>query len=95
MVVSGVTCEYEELLETAALLARIEEALVPEDAVLVWELSEPTVLGMSARRESISSAGVRAGSVTEASRRDVATGGSSGRPGLCSNVEGDADEGGS
>lgn len=35
MVVSGVTSEYEELFETAALLARIEEALVPDDAVLV------------------------------------------------------------
>lgn len=54
MVVSGVIYEYEdETFEAAAAtLARIEEAL------LVLELSEPTVLGMSARRMSLSSAGV-------------------------------------
>lgn len=79
MVVSGVTCEYEEFLETAAVLAPTEEALVADDAMLVCELSEPTVLGMSARRGSASSAGVRAGSDTDVSRRDLATAGSSSR----------------
>lgn len=67
MVVSGVTYEYEdEFFEATAALARIEEAL------LVLELSEPTVLGMSARSASISSAGVCAGSDMEGSRLDVA-----------------------
>lgn len=35
MVVSGVTCECEEVFDTAALLVRIEEALVADDAMLV------------------------------------------------------------
>lgn len=68
MVVSGVIYEYEdEFFEAAATLTRIEEAL------LVLELSEPTVLGMSARRMSMSSAGVCAGAGMEGSRLDVAT----------------------
>lgn len=55
MVVSGVTYEYEdEFLVVAAPLARIE------DALLVFELSEPTVLGMSARSMSTSSTADRA-----------------------------------
>lgn len=64
------------------------------------------MLGRSARSASISSAGVRAGSDTEVSRRDVATAGSSGAPevpgaewplgvSLSGSVEGDTDEGGS
>lgn len=68
MVVSGVMYEYEDdTFEAAAALARIEEAL------LVLELSEPTVLGISTRRMSLSSAGVWAGSDIEGSRLDVAT----------------------
>lgn len=50
IVVSGVTYEYEdEFLVMAAALAR-------DDALLAFELSEPTVLGMSARSMSTSSA---------------------------------------
>lgn len=69
MVVSGVIYEYEdETFEAAAAaLTRIEEAL------LVLELSEPTVFGISARRMSLSSAGVWARSDMEGSRLDVAT----------------------
>lgn len=81
MVVSGVTSEYEDevFFETAAVLVRIEEVLVAGDAMLACELSEPTVFGSSARKESISSAGARAGSDIEGSRRDLAAVGSSGR----------------
>lgn len=45
--------------------------------MLVFEVSEPTVLGISLGMLSISSAGVRDGSDTEVSRRDLEVAGSS------------------
>lgn len=61
IVVSGVTYEDEdEFLVMAAALTR-------EDALLAFELSEPTVLGMSARSISTSSAAVWAESDVDVS----------------------------
>lgn len=60
MVVSGVIYENEdEFLVAAAALVR------SEDALLLFELSEPTVFGMSARSMSTSSAADWGGSDME------------------------------
>ena len=61
----------------AAIPLGRNEPFVIEEAMLVLEVSEPTVLGMSLGMLSISSAGVRDGSDTEVSRRDLELAGSS------------------
>lgn len=54
------------------------DPLVKEEPMLALEVSEPTVLGMSPRKGSVSSAGVRDGAEVEVSRRDLEVAGSSG-----------------
>lgn len=68
MVVSGVTYEYEdEFLVAAAALVRTDDPFV------VLEVSEPTVLGMSARSMSTSSEARWAGSEIGVPRYEGAT----------------------